>query len=308
MLHVAHLDELPVARFTYGHIDATWTYVATAEQGGLMARRAGCRRAVVAPGASAVPVHQHLGAEEVFVILAGDGLAYELDGDGERTFRVRAGDLVVRRANREAHALVAGSQGLELLAYGPSAAPRAEVFPRAGVLRLRQRWLEMDGGVHPWEREAALGPPALPEPAAERPARYVHVDDVPAAVGMHGVEVRRLGEAGGAEQVGVRRIAIAPGHADGPRRVHSAVERLVLVVAGEGQAQCGERAWPLAVGSVVSAQPGAGRPWRLVAGDAGLDLLDLSVLDPGDAIHLPDTAEVLLPALGVALPARPVDA
>lgn len=308
MPDVAHLDDLPRTRWTFGHIDGTWTYVSTEKQGGLPSRRAGCRRCVAPHGAMPVPVHQHLGAEEVFVVLGGDGLAYERDGDGERAYAVSEGDVIVRRANLEAHAFVAGPGGLDVLAYGPSAAPRAEVFPRIGVVRLRERWLEIDAGVHPWEREAALGLPELPAPSAERPARYVRAEDVRAVDAGPGVEVQTLGEPAGAVDVGVRRIVVRPDHADGPRRAHSAVERLVLVRGGSGHVQgAGDTATALRAGSVVGVRAGTGEAWRIVAGPDGLDLIDLCVLDAADMIHLPDSGELLVPALGVAVPARALD-
>lgn len=309
MLHLTHLDDVPKASWTYGHIDGAWSSIATDRGDGLPARAGSCRSVRIPPDAMPVPVHQHLGAEEVFVVLSGEGRAYELPEAGRaRTYAVATGDVVVRRANEEAHGFVAGPGGLEVLAYGPNAAPRAEVFPRAGVLRLRGRWLEMDTGTHPWEREAELGMPRLLPPSSPRPARYVRPGAVPSVSAGSGVEVRMLGEAGGAEQVGVRRIAIAPDHADGPRRAHSSVERLVLVLGGSGHAHSGDEALPLRQGSALLASPGSGQAWRIVAGAEGLDLLDLCVLDPADMIHLPDSGEVIVPALGVALPARPLDA
>lgn len=306
MLHVTHLDDLPSRRWTYGPIDGVWSYVATERQGGLPARNAGCRRCRIPASATPVPVHQHLGAEEVFHVLAGDGFAYELDGDGERSYAVRAGDLIVRRANMEAHALVAGPAGLDVIAFGPSAAPRAEVFPRIGVTRLRERWVEVDVGGHPWEREAALPPLTLPPPTAARPPWYVHRGDVP-LVARNGSAIGDLGTAAGAVECGIHVVRVDAAATDGPRRAHSIAERLLLVQAGDGVAVGDAGRHPLRVGSVVLALAGTGAAWQVEAGADGLDLLEFATRDPADIAYLPDSGEALISALGVVVPARTSD-
>src|ERR1019366_6117059 len=56
-------------------------------------------------GARQMPVHVHGDEEEIFFILAGDGLSWQ----GERACAVGAGDVVVHRPREDAHTFLAGA-------------------------------------------------------------------------------------------------------------------------------------------------------------------------------------------------------
>jgi len=77
--------------------------------------RSGLVHVTIEPGAYGSPRHCHSVEEELFVVLAGDGIV--LLGDDEHA--VRPGTLVARPpASGVAHAFQAGDDGLTLLAYG----------------------------------------------------------------------------------------------------------------------------------------------------------------------------------------------
>ena len=70
-----------------------------------------CARLTLPPGAS-IGLHQHEGEDEVYIILAGDGL---LD-DGKTRQPVRAGDAILT-GNGESHAIAnSGTTDLEIIA------------------------------------------------------------------------------------------------------------------------------------------------------------------------------------------------
>lgn len=76
----------------------------------------GLKHVEVTPGRAATPLHCHSQEEEIFVILAGDGVLV-LDGEAEAP--VRSGHVVARPAGTGvAHQLRAGGSGLTFLAYG----------------------------------------------------------------------------------------------------------------------------------------------------------------------------------------------
>src|ERR687886_61330 len=75
--------------------------------------RAGLSRYLLPRGGRAMPVHVHGDEEEIFFVLHGEGLSWQ---DG-RTYPVHAGDCLVHRAGAEAHTIVGGPGGLDVLAF-----------------------------------------------------------------------------------------------------------------------------------------------------------------------------------------------
>src|SRR3712207_2924348 len=73
----------------------------------------GLKRVRVQPGAQSSPVHAHSAEEEIFFVLGGSGRLWQ---DGTAC-EVRGGDAIVHVAEGPAHTLVAGDQGLEVLAF-----------------------------------------------------------------------------------------------------------------------------------------------------------------------------------------------
>src|SRR4051812_38497755 len=76
--------------------------------------RTGLSRYVLGPGERAMPVHVHADEEEVFHVLAGSGFSWQ---DG-RTYAIGARDTIVHLPRAEAHTIVAGDEGLDVLAFG----------------------------------------------------------------------------------------------------------------------------------------------------------------------------------------------
>ncbi len=97
-------------------------------------RRAGLNHEHLDAGELSAPPHCHSAEEELFVVLAGDGLL-RLD-DEERG--VRRGSLVARPAGTGvAHSFVAGDTGLTLLAYGERDPRDVCWYPRSQKLSVR---------------------------------------------------------------------------------------------------------------------------------------------------------------------------
>jgi len=100
------------------------------------AERTALRHFVLPPGRLGVPPHAHSGAEELFVVLDGDGAYLEqapgTDGWAPQEQPVHAGDLVaVLAGTGAAHALRAGDDGLTYLAYGNRDAHDVIWYPRS---------------------------------------------------------------------------------------------------------------------------------------------------------------------------------
>jgi hypothetical protein len=182
----------------FGHIRGVWRDPAR-EAG---TETIGLRRIEVAPEHFSTPAHQHGEAEEIFYVLAGEGLLWQ---DGQ-TFRVGAGDCIVHRPLRGVHTLRAGADGLDVLAFGERRDARMSALPRAGIAWSFPHWVELAGGDSPFAREAAAGPPECPPPSEERPANVVALADAPSAFGGM---ARRLGRAAGARTTGLNHVTRA---------------------------------------------------------------------------------------------------
>ena len=72
----------------------------------------------IQPGGRSSPVHAELAEEEIFHVLRGSGILWQDDGSGPTTCEVREGDTIVHVAATEYHTLVAGDDGLDVLAFG----------------------------------------------------------------------------------------------------------------------------------------------------------------------------------------------
>src|SRR5688500_14434560 len=83
------------------------------------------------PGCQTTPAHVEGGEEEITFVLGGSGWAW-IDGS---TFEISAGDCLVFRVDEGPHTLVAGDDGLDVLAFGERASRGASTWlPRAGVV------------------------------------------------------------------------------------------------------------------------------------------------------------------------------
>src|SRR5438034_11437209 len=88
----------------------TWSNLGTAAG----TARAGASRIELGPGEQPTPPHVHGQAEEIFYVLAGSGLTL-LDDDASE---IRAGDCIAYRKLHEEHAIRAGDECLDVIAFG----------------------------------------------------------------------------------------------------------------------------------------------------------------------------------------------
>ncbi|HEV3069982.1 MAG TPA: cupin domain-containing protein [Solirubrobacteraceae bacterium] len=296
-LHTAQSRELAV-----GHIEGLWRDPGR-EAG---TRTVGLRRIEVAEGHFSTPAHEHGADEEIFFVLAGEGLLWQ---EGQ-TWRVAEGDCIVHRPKRGAHTLRAGTGGLDVLVFGQRLDPALTALPRAGVAWSFPRWLMLGDGDSPFAREAAAGAPECPPPTAERPRNLVALADMPA---VFDGRVRRAGKIAGAVATGLNHAVLPAGGQGAPAHCHSVEEELFVVLEGGGVlelwgrgAQSAEE-HPLRAGDVISRPAGTGVAHALRAGSEGLTYLAYGTRDPSDMCFYPQSGRVSLRGLGIALHSPEID-
>jgi uncharacterized cupin superfamily protein len=243
------------------------------------------------PGCQTTPAHIEGGEEEISFIAGGSGWSW-IDGS---TFAVSAGDCLVHLVDEGPHTLVAGDDGLDVLAFGERASRGAHTWlPRAGVLRIQDTWVVTPGGDHPYLREAAVGRVPLGEPAP-RPERIVALGDVRPVDREHGatrVTFRDLGRAAGSVRTGIVHITIAPGRESMPPHVHSAEEELFVVLDGSGECLLGDERFAVDRGSVIARPAGTRVAHSFVAGVDGLTMLAYGQRVPHDVCWYPRSQKV----------------
>jgi len=256
------------------------------------ADRAGLSRYRLAAGERAMPAHVHADEEEIFYVLAGDGLSWQ---DG-RTYAVRAGDCILHRADAEAHTIVGAGDGLDVLAFGAGSPTGLTWLPRARSWWNGPHRLPHDGP-NPFAAEEAAGPLELGEPEADRPPTIVNVEDVAPRDARRGDvagERRVLGAAIGSQRSGLRQLLVEPGALSYPPHCHSAEEELFVILEGSGSLLLGEDEYPVRADSVVARPPGTGVAHAFRAGDEPLRLLAYGTRDPNDICFYPRSGKVSL--------------
>lgn len=247
----------------------------------------------VPPDARQMPPHVHSDEEEIFFVVVGSGLLWQ---DGA-TYAVARGDTIVYRAGSAAHTLIAGGDGLTVLACGEGAATPVTYLPRTKTFWLGKRWLPADGP-SPFRQEVVLGAVELPDaPEAQRPANVAHVDEVAlerVVRGGYDLVDRDAGRACGSHRAGLRHVVLAPGTRSCPPHWHSAEEELFYVLDGDGEALLGEAAHPIEAGSVLVRPPGTQIPHQLRAGADGLTYVAFGTRVPGDLCVFPRSGKVSL--------------
>ena len=296
-------DDVPVRQVAIGPIEGAWRDLGTAAG----TRKVGLRRIQIAPGKRSTPAHTHSGEEEVFYVLAGAGLSWQ----GGATCEVAAGDCLVHLIEGPAHTLIAGPDGLDVLAFSERTASEACFLPRAKVSWLGSSWVTAGDTPHPFVQEAAAGDLELPAEPSERPASIVNVDDVPAARGR----ARRL-----------RRLSPRPRRARRARSGRrcgcsssppaSSARRRTATAAARSSSSCstatactsssprGATGWdpeerPVKAGDVVSCLAGAGAAHAFRAGPGGLTYLAYGDRDTNDQIWYPRSQKIWFSGLGV---------
>jgi uncharacterized cupin superfamily protein len=254
------------------------------------AARAGLSRYRLPAGARAMPVHVHGDEEEIFFVLDGEGVSWQ---DG-RTYAVRAGDCIVHRAGAEAHTIVAGPAGVDVLAFGSGSDTGLTWLPRAGVMWAGPHRVPVDAP-HPFDAEAAAGPLPLPEPETGRPPTIAALAGVEERVRERGDVHRRtrdLGTAAGSVRSGLEHYTVAPGRLSNPPHCHSAEEELFVVLDGDGELLLGGDELPLRRGHVVARPAGTGVAHAFRGGRAGLTFLAWGHRDPSDICFYPRSGKV----------------
>jgi len=255
---------------------------------------------VVPPGGRTTPVHKHTAEEEFFYALSGSGLSWQ---DGA-TYEIGAGDVLLHRADAEAHTLIAGEDGIDLLAFGTRAHVETGVLPRAGVAWLgeAQVWTEV-GGDHPFAREAQVGPLELPDTPSPRPERIIALADVePDVTSRRRARFadRELGRALGSVRSTLAHMTIAAGYEGFPPHCHSLDEELFVVLEGAGVVVVGDEEIPVRPGTVVDRSPSTKVAHSFRASD-GADLVYLVYgdLPPNDICFYPRSGKISFRGVGV---------
>lgn len=286
MRHVAHWDEAEKKMRAAGDIAGTWTLLG--EAAGTVG--VGLRRIEMQPGKRSTAVHVHGAEEEVFFVLGGSGLLYQ----GGGTCEVGAGDTIVHLPETEPHALIAGADGLDVLAFGTR--ERAEIcwLPRAGHAWAGPTVVAAPGLQNLWEKDVAAGPLELPPPGP-RPHNVIALD----AVEPDRLErtrarltLRQLGDAAGSVRIGLNEVAIDAGAEGWPPHCHSAEEEILVILDGNGTLRLGAEEVPVRSGHVIGRPPGTAIAHSFVAGDGGLRMLAFGTREPNDIAYYPRSNKV----------------
>jgi uncharacterized cupin superfamily protein len=298
---LVHWDEVDWARIDLGPLQGQRQRLGAAAG----AARAGLSRYRLRDGERAMPVHVHADEEEIFYVLAGRGVSWQ---DG-RVYAVAAGDCIVHGAGAEAHTIVAGDGGLDVLAFSSGSDTGMTWLPRANAWWMGPRWLPSDGP-SPFALEGALGKLDLPEPGPTHPPTIVSTTDVPAVSAPHGAtdsQRRELGRAAGSMLSGINHVKVAPGGCNSAFHCHSAEEELFMVLAGEGTVRLGDERQPVKAGHVLARPPATGIAHQFTAGERGLTLLAWGTREPNDIAWYPDSKEANLGGIGIRARLEPLE-
>ena len=310
---IVHWDEVPRELWEEGPLGGYWTDLGTAAGSVTV----GVNRVEIMPGKRSTPVHSEGEEEEIFYVLGGSGLSWQ---EGE-TYEVGPGDCLVHRAGEHTHTLVAGEEGLDVLAFGMRAYAEMGYLPRAGVMRHGRATIDLSPDPrHPWEREAAAGELELPTPSP-RPDRIVNVADMPVEE-RRGETVcadwRELGGAAGSERTGLNHVTALPEMLNVPPHCHSAEEELFVVLEGAGTLEltpsprsAADGAEPsrheVRPGSVVARPAGTRIAHAFRGGADGLTLLAYGTRDPNDIAYYPRSRKISWRGVGVIARVEHVD-
>jgi uncharacterized cupin superfamily protein len=292
---IAHWDEVEARVLERGPMRLTRVDLGDA----IASDRIGVALLKVQPGGRSSPVHCELAEEETFYVLRGSGLLWQDAGDGPATHEVRAGDCIVHVPATEYHTLVAGDDGLDVLAFGQRVYATASSLPRAGVLRMEET-VDISTGPRPWDREAAAGELELPNPSP-RPKNVVAFADAP--VILNGT-VRILGDAAGSVRTGLNSLTMTPGGDPYVPHCHSAEEEIFVILEGAGIVRLGDEEHPVRAGHAISRRPGTGIPHSFVATGGPFTHLAYGTREPNDIAYYPETGEVWLRGVDVRLRTR----
>ena len=303
MSATAHWDDASTARVDVGPMGADWD---------LLGRAAGCdriglRRIRIWPGRQSTPVHAHFGEEETFYVLRGSGWSWQEDG----VYEIGEGDVILHPPGGPAHTVVAGEDGIDVLAFGDNLRHEAVRFPRIDATWIGGMILDFHP-IHQFKLEAEkAGPVEVPDRPDPRPETIVNIADIE-PMGFQRARVntraRFLGRALGARRTALNLAELAPGSEAAQPHCHSAIEELFVVLDGDGVLLLGtdEAEHLVRAGSLVSRPSGTGVPHAFRAGEGGMTLLMYSDVDPNDMCWYPRNGKVLIRGLGLVFRPEPV--
>ena len=291
---VVHRDDVPALVRGVAPVTGLWSDLGRAAG----SVTCGVRRIQVEPGNRTTPVHREGADEEIFYVLAGSGLSWQ---DG-KTYEIRAGDFILHRRREEAHTVIAGPEGIDMLAYGTRYWRGGAMLPRAGVVWHYPAWFAIEQGGDPFAREVAVGELDVSAPSP-RHATIRSIGEVePVTRGNAGDcswTEHDVGRACGSVETGMKHLAIPPGKLGAPPHCHSGEEEIFLVLAGEGTLWLGDERIPVRAGHVV-ARPAATRiAHAFAAGAAGLELLAYGTRDGNDMAYYPRSGKIYFRGVGV---------
>src|SRR5262249_37043871 len=148
---VSHWDEIEPSRRERGHIVGSWRSLT-----GERSVTAGVQRIEADPGRWATPLPVENSEEAIFYVLGGSRISLQSDAEWAVEFEVGVGDCLVHPAAMYGHTLRAGSDGIDVLAFGERHYPVGSTYlPRAGVSWGLGMWAPVGKEEdHPWAREA----------------------------------------------------------------------------------------------------------------------------------------------------------
>ena len=298
---LVHGEEVAGRAVEMGPLSATWTNLGKA--GGSV--RTGLQRIVIKAGCRSTPVHVHDAEEEIFYVTDGWGTLWQ----GGATCDVRPGDCIVHVAGGKEHTLIAGPEGLHVLAFGTRESPASARLPRTGVAWLGRSWVRVGEEPHPWARELAAGELEVPEPGP-RPSNVVAVEDVEEVHVCQGDTDRRqrsLGLAAGSRLTGLNHVVIRHNRLNCPPHVHAAEEEIFVVLEGEGtvlaydfdQVPAQLRIHPVQRGDVLVRPAGSGVAHAFMANALGMTLLAYGQRRSDEMTFYPRSGKVRFRGLGV---------
>jgi uncharacterized cupin superfamily protein len=292
---IAHWDEIEPVRLDVGPMGLVRTDLGRAAQ----TVDLGVARLQIDPGKQASAVHVHYDQEEIFYVLGGSGLSWQ---DG-KTYEVGPGDAIVHLAGKETHTLIAGPDGIDVLAYGERLSPTLTRLPRSGVYVGAGVMLDASLSGHVWEREP--GELEVPEPSP-RPPNIVNADD---ADQRFGGLVRTLGRSAGAARTGLNLVSLAAGDKGAPSHCHSAEEEIFVFLEGDATLRLTpspqraaaeqEQEIPIRAGQVVSRPAGTGIAHSFQAGEQGCTFLAYGGRSTSDVVYYPDSNKIFFKGVGL---------
>jgi len=297
-----HGDDVPEHAWDVGELRARRKRLGAATG----AARLGVAIIEIAPGARSTPPHAHVDEDEAFLVLAGAGVSYQSSGpDDARAYAVGVDDVLLHPRDGDAHALIAGEEGLRVLVVAEGSPTGLTWLPRTRQFWIGRRWSPPEGPP-PFAADAQLGPLELPGLSPARPPTIRNLAELPLREGREGRlayatrDVRDLGS----ERLVLAHDAMPPDTHNTDLHFHSAREECWYVRGGSGVARIGDEPFPLRPGSFWLRRANGGVGHRVEVGSEGMDLITMGDLIPGDVCAYPERRVVRV-ARGVDLPYVP---